>query len=143
MVSSRIFLDYSNTDAFLHNRIISSSETMLTAENRAWRRYAFCSPINSIFMMSANASSNVRLWKTFTDCFKCLPVATLIDDKIMCMHGGLSPELKNMDQIRSVMWPIEIPDRGLLCDHGGLGSHGQACMKNDYANRKGNHKDNS
>eukprot|EP00268_Persea_americana_P039152 TRINITY_DN3876_c1_g1_i1.p1 TRINITY_DN3876_c1_g1~~TRINITY_DN3876_c1_g1_i1.p1 ORF type:complete len:287 (+),score=38.55 TRINITY_DN3876_c1_g1_i1:143-1003(+) len=31
---------------------------------------------------------NVRLWKIFTDCFNCLPVAALIDEKILCMHGG-------------------------------------------------------
>ncbi|WJX80081.1 protein-serine/threonine phosphatase [Trifolium repens] len=59
---------------------------------------------------------NVRLWKIFTDCFNCLPVAALIDDKILCMHGGLSPELENLDQIREVTRPTEIPDNGLLCD---------------------------
>ncbi|XP_047962615.1 serine/threonine-protein phosphatase PP1 isozyme 9-like [Salvia hispanica] len=59
---------------------------------------------------------NVRLWKIFTDCFNCLPVAALIDEKILCMHGGLSPELKNLDQIRELSRPTEIPDSGLLCD---------------------------
>ncbi|KAF8105466.1 hypothetical protein N665_0157s0052 [Sinapis alba] len=59
---------------------------------------------------------NVRLWKIFTDCFNCLPVAALIDDKILCMHGGLSPELENLNQIREIQRPTEIPDNGLLCD---------------------------
>ncbi|CAN7080331.1 unnamed protein product [Brassica oleracea var. botrytis] len=59
---------------------------------------------------------NVRLWKIFTDCFNCLPVAALIDDKILCMHGGLSPELDNLNQIREIQRPTEIPDSGLLCD---------------------------
>ncbi|KAG6430381.1 hypothetical protein SASPL_108446 [Salvia splendens] len=59
---------------------------------------------------------NVRLWKIFTDCFNCLPVAALIDEKILCMHGGLSPELKNLDQIRELSRPTEVPDSGLLCD---------------------------
>ncbi|CAH8390177.1 unnamed protein product [Eruca vesicaria subsp. sativa] len=59
---------------------------------------------------------NVRLWKIFTDCFNCLPVAALIDDKILCMHGGLSPELDNLNQIREIERPTEIPDSGLLCD---------------------------
>ncbi|ETO08585.1 serine/threonine protein phosphatase [Reticulomyxa filosa] len=57
-----------------------------------------------------------RMWKTFTDCFNCLPVAAVVDEKIFCMHGGLSPELKSMEQIRRVMRPTDVPDSGLLCD---------------------------
>jgi serine/threonine-protein phosphatase PP1 catalytic subunit len=59
---------------------------------------------------------NVRLWKIFTDCFNCLPVAALIDEKILCMHGGLSPDLERLSQINELERPIEIPDNGLLCD---------------------------
>ncbi|CAK7331414.1 unnamed protein product [Dovyalis caffra] len=59
---------------------------------------------------------NVKVWKTFTDCFNCLPVAALIDDKILCMHGGLSPDLTNLDQIRNLPRPTDVPDSGLLCD---------------------------
>ncbi|KAK6159865.1 hypothetical protein DH2020_003246 [Rehmannia glutinosa] len=59
---------------------------------------------------------NVRLWKIFTDCFNCLPVCALIDEKILCMHGGLSPELKQLDQIKEIARPTDIPDNGLLCD---------------------------
>ncbi|KAL3579941.1 hypothetical protein D5086_017776 [Populus alba] len=59
---------------------------------------------------------NVKLWKTFTDCFNCLPVAALIDGKILCMHGGLSPDLTNLDQIRNLPRPTDVPDSGLLCD---------------------------
>lgn len=59
---------------------------------------------------------NIRLWKIFTDCFNCLPIAAIIDHKIMCMHGGLSPELETLDQIKNIQRPTEIPDNGLLCD---------------------------
>jgi serine/threonine-protein phosphatase PP1 catalytic subunit len=41
---------------------------------------------------------NIKLWKTFTDCFNCLPVAAIVEEKIFCMHGGLSPELNDMEQ---------------------------------------------
>ena len=59
---------------------------------------------------------DIKLWKKFVDCFNCLPVAALIEDKILCMHGGLSPELKSLDQIRKLKRPTDIPDNGLLCD---------------------------
>ena len=59
---------------------------------------------------------NVRIWRSFTDLFNWLPVAAIIDEKILCMHGGLSPELKNMQNIQDIPRPTDIPDTGLLCD---------------------------
>lgn len=57
---------------------------------------------------------SIKLWKAFTECFNCMPIAAIIDEKIFCMHGGLSPELHNMEQIRKIMRPTDVPDSGLL-----------------------------
>ena len=59
---------------------------------------------------------NVRLWRNFTELFNYLPVAALIDEKILCMHGGLSPDLRNISSISEISRPTDIPDSGLLCD---------------------------
>lgn len=77
-----------------------------------------CASINRIygFYDECKRRFNVRLWKTFTDCFNCLPVAGIVDEKILCMHGGLSPDLTNLDQIRNLPRPSDVPDSGLLCD---------------------------
>lgn len=77
-----------------------------------------CSSINRMygFYDECKRRYNIKLWKIFTDCFNCLPVAAIIDEKILCMHGGLSPELTNLDQIQRIMRPQEVPDTGLLCD---------------------------
>ena len=77
-----------------------------------------CASINRIygFYDECKRRYNVRLWKVFTDCFNCLPVAAVIDEKILCMHGGLSPELNNLDQIKRIVRPTDVPDTGLLCD---------------------------
>lgn len=45
-----------------------------------------------------------------------MPVAALIDEKILCMHGGLSPDLVSVEQINAIIRPTDIPDIGLLCD---------------------------
>ncbi|GAA0152055.1 protein phosphatase [Lithospermum erythrorhizon] len=77
-----------------------------------------CASINRIygFYDECKRRFNVRIWKTFTDCFNCLPVAALIDEKILCMHGGFSPDLIDLDQIRNLPRPTDVPDSGLLCD---------------------------
>lgn len=58
----------------------------------------------------------VKLWKDFGDCFQCLPVSALIESKVLCMHGGLSPDLTRLDQIHQIQRPCEVPEKGLLCD---------------------------
>ncbi|KAL3686318.1 hypothetical protein R1sor_008892 [Riccia sorocarpa] len=77
-----------------------------------------CASINRIygFYDECKRRFNIRLWKIFTECFNCLPVAALIDEKILCMHGGLSPELKSLEQIKKIVRPTDVPDSGLLCD---------------------------
>ncbi|TQD84911.1 hypothetical protein C1H46_029524 [Malus baccata] len=77
-----------------------------------------CASINRIygFYDECKRRFSVRLWKLFTDCFNCLPVAAVIDDKIFCMHGGLSPELNSLEQLRAIERPVDVPDQGLLCD---------------------------
>ncbi|KAK3190322.1 hypothetical protein Dsin_029883 [Dipteronia sinensis] len=77
-----------------------------------------CASINRVygFYDECKRRFNIRLWKIFTDCFNCLPVAALIDEKILCMHGGLSPDLHNLNQIRNIQRPTDVPESGLLCD---------------------------
>jgi serine/threonine-protein phosphatase PP1 catalytic subunit len=58
-----------------------------------------CAQINRIygFYDECKRRYSIKLWKIFTDVFNCLPVSALIDEKILCMHGGLSPDLKNLE----------------------------------------------
>ncbi|KAG5834921.1 hypothetical protein ANANG_G00266680 [Anguilla anguilla] len=106
-----------------------------------------CASINRIygFYDECKRRYNIKLWKTFTDCFNCLPIAAIVDEKIFCCHGacGLkedqpeaagdmpaqtemsvqadfpgpqAPDLQSMEQIRRIMRPTDVPDQGLLCD---------------------------
>ncbi|KAI9783005.1 MAG: hypothetical protein M1816_001619 [Peltula sp. TS41687] len=59
---------------------------------------------------------NIKTWKTFVDTFNCLPIASIVAGKIFCVHGGLSPSLSRMDDIRQIARPTDVPDYGLLND---------------------------
>ena len=60
-----------------------------------------CGQINRIygFYDECKRRYSIRIWKEFQDVFNCMPIAALIDDKILCMHGGLSPELVTVAQL--------------------------------------------
>ena len=59
---------------------------------------------------------NLRIWKIFSDCFNWLPISSIVNSRILCMHGGLSPDLKELKNIKQIVRPTEVPDKGLLCD---------------------------
>jgi len=60
--------------------------------------------------------TNVKIWKKFIDTFNTLPIASIVASKIFCVHGGLSPSLQHMDDIRDIARPTDVPDHGLLSD---------------------------
>lgn len=59
---------------------------------------------------------NIKTWKMFIDTFNTLPIAAIVAGKIFCVHGGLSPVLNSMDEIRNIARPTDVPDFGLLND---------------------------
>lgn len=78
---------------------------------------------------------NIKIWKGFVDTFNCLPIAAIVAGKIFCVHGGLSPSLSHMDDIRQIARPTDVPDYGLLND---LLWSDPADMENDWeSNERG------
>lgn len=59
---------------------------------------------------------DISIFKSFNDAFNWLPVAAVIDEKIFCVHGGLSPDMAKLDDIRMLPRPSAVPDQGMLCD---------------------------
>jgi len=45
---------------------------------------------------------NVNVWKYFTDLFDLLPLSAVVENKIFALHGGLSPSLDTLEQIRQL-----------------------------------------
>ncbi len=59
---------------------------------------------------------NANPWKYCTEVFDCLGIAALVDGRIFCIHAGLSPEIRTIDQINTIERRMEIPHEGPFCD---------------------------
>ena len=59
---------------------------------------------------------STNAWKFCTDAFDYFPIGAVVDDKIFCIHGGLSPEIRTIDQIRLIDRKIDIPIVGPFSD---------------------------
>jgi len=77
-----------------------------------------CAAINRIygFYDECKRRYSVKLWKQFQELFNALPLAALVESRIFCIHGGLSPDMDTPEDLSRVERPVEVPDTGLLCD---------------------------
>jgi len=59
---------------------------------------------------------NANAWKYCTQVFDLLTITALVDGNVLCVHGGLSPDVRTLDQIRTIPRNQEIPHEGAFCD---------------------------
>jgi len=59
---------------------------------------------------------SVNVWKYCTEIFDYLSLSAIISDSLFCVHGGLSPQITNLDNIRSIDRKQEVPHDGPMCD---------------------------
>lgn len=56
------------------------------------------------------------IWQYFTDLFDYLTLCVVINDSIFCVHGGLSPSIRTVDQIKIIDRFKEVPHEGPMAD---------------------------
>jgi len=59
---------------------------------------------------------NANAWRYCTEVFDYMNLAAVIDGKVLCVHGGLSPDISTVDHIRLLNRNMEIPHTGSFCD---------------------------
>mmetsp|Transcript_1777 Transcript_1777/g.6033 ORF Transcript_1777/g.6033 Transcript_1777/m.6033 type:complete len:319 (+) Transcript_1777:66-1022(+) len=59
---------------------------------------------------------SVNVWRYCTDIFDYLSLSALVENNVLCVHGGLSPTITTVDQIRTIDRKQEVPHDGAMCD---------------------------
>ena len=57
-----------------------------------------------------------HIWPLFNSVFEWMPIAALVNNDVLCIHGGISPLLTSLDDIMSIERPCEVPEKSLLTD---------------------------
>lgn len=59
---------------------------------------------------------NSNVWRYCCEVFDYLSLGAIINNKIFCVHGGLSPDITGIDEIRIIDRKKEVPHEGAMCD---------------------------
>ena len=57
-----------------------------------------------------------EVYNIIMDCFDTMPLIAVVNQQYLCMHGGISPQMKSIESVNDINRFTEIPLEGLLCD---------------------------
>jgi serine/threonine-protein phosphatase PP1 catalytic subunit len=108
-----------------------------------------CPTVNALYGLLGECESRFGndaklVFNKINEVLCSLPLCAVINEKIFCVHGGISPNLKTLEDIKDINRFCNIPDSGLLCDlmwsdpsptpdKWGVNSRGVSCTYNQTA----------
>jgi serine/threonine-protein phosphatase PP1 catalytic subunit len=80
-----------------------------------------CPEINRLYGLYSECESRFGndkdiVFNKLNDVLCALPLCAIINHRIFCVHGGISPHLTTLDEINQINRFCTIPDSGILCD---------------------------
>ena len=58
--------------------------------------------------------AGVKAWQRLNELFNWLPLAAVIEDRVLCMHGGIGRSITSIEQIEQLQRPVTMEDGGLV-----------------------------
>ncbi|KAL6595252.1 Metallo-dependent phosphatase [Neocallimastix californiae] len=98
---------------FMENKHIFADGTFLIAPTNSYQVFitrTYVTELNCLHKYTEN------IYEACLSSFCCLPLAALMNKQFLCIHGGISPELETLDDIRQIERFQETPTHGLMCD---------------------------